>query len=66
MVTKINSLKVMNDSAERGIALRTKHNTTVSKEEEDVQTVLQVVSVHRKNGTKEENADFTAILLIVR
>jgi hypothetical protein len=48
MVTNINSLKVINDSAERGIALMTEYNTTVSKGEEEVQAVLQEVSVHRK------------------
>jgi hypothetical protein len=46
MVTKINSLKVINDSAERGIALMTEYNTTVSKEAKEVKMVL--VADHRK------------------
>jgi hypothetical protein len=36
MLSKINSLKVINDSAERGIALMTEYNTTVSKDENKV------------------------------
>jgi hypothetical protein len=39
-------LKVINDYAERGIALMTEYNTTVSKEAKEVQMVL--VSDHRK------------------
>jgi hypothetical protein len=60
MITKINSLKVINDSARRGIALI----TTVSKEKNGIASGFG--SPKKIAGGKQENSDFTANTLIVR
>ena len=42
-------LKVVNDVAERGIALVNQYNQCLTKNEEQFQFLLQVVKEHRKN-----------------
>ncbi|KAK0066170.1 hypothetical protein Bpfe_004291 [Biomphalaria pfeifferi] len=42
------SLKVVNDSAERGIALATNFNKSLTKKEDEKQYLYQVVESHRK------------------
>ncbi|KAK0041157.1 hypothetical protein Bpfe_029429 [Biomphalaria pfeifferi] len=42
------SLKVVNDSAERGIALATNFNKSLTKKENEMQYLYQVVESHRK------------------
>ena len=43
------SLKVINDSAERAIALATTFNSSLTKDEEQKQYLFQVVGEHRKS-----------------
>ena len=45
---KAASLKVINDSAERAIALATTFNSSLTKQEEQKQFLFQVVEEHRK------------------
>ena len=45
---KINSLKVVNDAAERGVALVQSFNALITNQEEQKQYLLQVVEQHRK------------------
>ena len=42
------ALKVLNDSAERGIALASTFNSSITKQEEQKQYLYQVVEHHRK------------------
>ena len=42
------ALRVVNDSAERGISLATAFNSSITKQEEQKQFLLQVVESHRK------------------
>ena len=44
----VGALKVVNDSAERGIALATTFNSSVTKQEEQKQFLFQMVESHRK------------------
>ena len=44
----VKALKVVNDSAEREIALATAFNTSITKQEEQKQFLFQVVESHRK------------------
>lgn len=46
--TTVASLKVVNDSAERGIALATTFNSSVTKQEEQKQFLFQIVESHRR------------------
>lgn len=46
--TIISSIKVVNDSAERNVALATTYNDTITKNEEQKQFLLQTVEDHRK------------------
>ena len=46
--TTVESLRVVNDAAERGIALATTFNASLSKREEEKQLVYQMVDMHRK------------------
>lgn len=41
-------LRVINDTAERGVALIKKFNSTLTKNEEQLQYLLQFVNIHRK------------------
>ena len=44
----LSTLKVVNDTAERGVALIQEYNRTLTKDEDDLQFLLQVVSDHRQ------------------
>lgn len=44
----IDSLKVVNDVAERSVALMTSFNDSITKDEDEKQRLLQVVENHRK------------------
>lgn len=44
----VRELRVVNDTAERGVALMQEHNALLTKDEEQTQFVLQVVTEHRK------------------
>ena len=44
----VRELRVVNDTAERGVALMQEYNALITKDEEHIQFVLQVVSEHRK------------------
>lgn len=44
----VKSIKVVNDCAERGVALITQFNDKLTKNEEQKQYLLQVVETHRK------------------
>lgn len=48
MQQKARQMKVVNDCAERGIALIQKFNSSITKNEEQKQYVLRVVDLHRK------------------
>jgi hypothetical protein len=48
MKTKINTIKVVNDTAERFIKLMSTYNQSQTKNEEELQDVLQVVEDHHK------------------
>ena len=48
MESWVRTLKVINDIAERGIALVTEYCKTLTKDSEDLQNLLQVVEQHRK------------------
>ena len=45
---RLATLKVVNDTAERGVALIQEFNKTLTKDEEDLQFLLQVVADHRQ------------------
>ena len=44
---KVNGIRVMNDFAERGVALMEAYNLTLTKDEDQRQYILQVVEAHR-------------------
>jgi len=44
---RLSSLKVVNDTAERGVALIQDYNKTLTKDEGDLQFLLQVAADHR-------------------
>lgn len=48
MEDKASNLKVVNDCAERGIALINKFNSSITKNEEQKQYLLRAVDLHRK------------------
>ena len=48
----VNALKVVNDSAERGVALATTFNSSITKHEDQKQYLYQVVESHRKQFPK--------------
>lgn len=48
MREKARQMKVVNDCAERGIALITKFNASLTKNEQQKQYLLRVVDLHRK------------------
>jgi hypothetical protein len=64
MKEKVNCLKVINDTAERGIALMSTYNKTLAKNEKRKQNVLQVVEDNRKrvkSTTKEALKSYQTI-----
>ena len=44
----VRALRVVNDTAERGVALMQEYNALLSKDEEQTQFALQVIQEHRK------------------
>ena len=48
----VNNLVCVNDSAERGVALIQNFNSTITKDEEQKQFLLQVVEKHRYEFSK--------------
>jgi len=44
----VDSLKVVNDTAERSIALMSDFNSSITKNEAEMQRLIQVVEDHRK------------------
>jgi len=44
----VHELRVVNDTAERGVALMQEYNALLTKDEEQTQFALQVVKEHRK------------------
>ena len=46
--SRLATLKVVNDTAERGVALIQEYNKTLTKDERDLQFLLQVVADHRQ------------------
>jgi hypothetical protein len=58
----INALKVVNDTAERGIALIKKFNESV-RDEQQKQFLLRIVEHHRKAVTKRTKTDIAAYKL---
>lgn len=52
------SLKVVNDTAERGVALIEKYNNCLTQDEEQRQLILQVVQDHRKNYSSCDKKNF--------
>ena len=46
--TIVSKLKVVNDCAERGVALATEYNSLITYDEEQKQYLLQAVTDHRK------------------
>lgn len=54
--TIIGSIKVVNDAAERGIALMTDFNDVLCRSEEQKQYLLQVVENHRRNIPNSKKA----------
>ena len=56
---RVASLKVVNDVAERGVALIQEFNSTLSNQEEQKQFVLQVVERHRKEYPNANKATVT-------
>ena len=45
----VRELRVVNDTAERGVQLMQEYNALVTKDEEQTQFALQVVQEHRKH-----------------
>lgn len=54
----IKSVKVVNDLAERGIALATEYNNTITKNEEERQYLLKVIADHRKMIKNTNKSNF--------
>ena len=48
MKDQVDKMKVVNDSAERGIALIQKYNETLTKDEDQKQFLLRFVQLHRQ------------------
>ena len=59
MKIKLKQLKVVNDTAERGVALMSKFNKLITNDEEQKQYLLRVISAHRqKYTTTVKNLNF--------
>ena len=56
MSAKVKLLKVVNDTAERGIALIQSYNSALTKDETQKQYLLQLVSSHRKQFPAQTKA----------
>jgi hypothetical protein len=60
---KIQQLKVVNDAAERGVALITAFNGVITKQEEQKQYLLQLVEKHRKEYPNSNKSTIVPELL---
>jgi hypothetical protein len=58
MQTKVRQLKVINDCAERGIALITTYNNSITKDDEQKQYLLRLVHQHRQQFPEASKATF--------
>lgn len=58
---KVRSLKVVNDAAERGVALIQQFNGILTKQEDQKQFLLQVVDKHRHDFPNSNKATVTAV-----
>ena len=58
---KVRSLKVVNDAAERGVALIQAFNGALTSQEELKQFLLQVVEKHRHDFPNPNKSTFTAV-----
>jgi len=48
----VDALKVVNNAAERGIALATRFNSSLTKREDEKQLLYQMVEIHRQRLTQ--------------
>jgi hypothetical protein len=53
----LNKMYIVNDNAERAVALMQSYNNHLTKNEEQMQYILQVVEIHRKKSTKVAKSD---------
>jgi hypothetical protein len=58
MEERVRQMKVINDCAERGIALITTYNSSITKDEEQKQFLLRLVDLHRKEFPQASKAVF--------
>lgn len=58
---KVRSLKVVNDAAERGVALIQAFNGVLTNQEEQKQFLLQVVEKHRRDFPNTNKSNFTTL-----
>jgi hypothetical protein len=56
-IQRIKFLEVVNDNAERGIALIKTYNSKLTTDEEQKQCVLQLVEEHRKSFKSPNKSD---------
>ena len=56
MQQKVRQMKVVNDCAERGIALITTYNSCITKDEDQKQYLLRLVDLHRKTFSEASKA----------
>jgi exonuclease VII small subunit len=64
MKSRVESLAVVNNSAERGIALMSQLNKTLTKNEDEKQKIIQVVENNRKqipNPKKKKLINFQSL-----
>lgn len=54
---RVQCLEVVNDNAERGIALIKTYNSKLSTDEDQKQCILQLVEDHRKNYKSTRKSD---------
>ena len=54
--SKVNKLKVVNDTAGRGVALIENYNSALTNQEEQKQYLLQIVENHRQKFLKSKKA----------
>ena len=60
----VRALKVVNDSAERGIALATAFNSTLTKQEEQKQYLFQIVESHRQRFPNPKKSTLLPMLSV--
>ena len=54
---RLSNLKVVNDTAERGVTLIQEYNKSLTKDEGDLQFLLQVVADHRQQYPVANKSD---------